>query len=1353
MANMANVIHMEPFAAEANNPAEAWAEWRRSFELFETAVKYNKEDDETRTAFLLSIIGKSSLKEYLTFTFPALAAGQTRTVKEVLDKFDEHYKPYRNVTLATFVFNNIVQKQSQNFDSFVTEVKLQGDQCEFGAAYDRNVKDRIIQGLREDVLRERLLREGMLTLQKTIEICKSAELSKLHSIAMTQSSTSMQIDAINYNKGKREQNNYPAKHHSQNNYSAKHHSQNNYPAKHHNQNNYSIKQEYQSNYQPKHQNSYSNQHSSNKQSQRPCSRCGSRHLPRQCPAYGKPCNNCAMQNHFAIVCRQPKQTANKHRQVSTIESIESNIAYIGSLTTGNNFDFIQQIIVNNHPINFKLDTGAQVNVLSTSILNDLCDSPLLKSSTISVCTYSGESLPVVGECMLKCVVNDKCRLLKFIIVNLDVQPVLGASACVELHLIQRINGVDIQSSNPSEVIEEFKDVFEGIGRLPGKHRIMLHDNATPVIAASRKVPLALEQKVQDELARMIQDGIIEKVTKPTDWVNPVVIVPKKDNTIRICLDPRHLNKFIRRQHYQIPSQDQLLSKLKGSRIFSLVDAKNAFYHIQLDDESADLCTFITPFGRYRFLVMPFGLSCAPEVFQMAMDTLFENYPEINPYFDDIILHSETMNDHCKQLRTVLQIARQNGLKLNKNKVQLAVPKLQYLGHIVSVAGLSPDPKKVQAISDYPTPQNKQELMRFLGMATYLMKFVPQFSQETSVLRSLLKQDTHWIWDATLEKAFLRVKQLLQTKPVLQFFDRNQPVLLSVDASSFGLGGVLLQSNKPVAYTSATLLDAQTRYSQIEKELLAVVHACEHFHYYVFGKEILIQTDHKPLLGLIHKPFDAISPRLQRLLLRLQRYSFKLTHVPGKELVIADALSRAPLPEDPVSTTDIDQVHLMVSVIVHASQSRLDDIRKATESDPELKAVQQYILNGWPQKRHSVDVQARSFLNCQSELYIEDGFICRGQRLVIPKSCRKDILQYLHVGHRGIVTCKNLARQSLYWPGLSTEIENMVSNCAICQQNQKQNTKEPLLDRKLADRPWQKVAIDFFHLSSVTYIMIIDYYSKYIEIQHLHQTTAPSVINALKASFARFGIPEEIVSDNGPPFDSTTFTQFCKEWDIFFNPSSPGFPRSNGQVERCIQTVKSSLTKAVQDQNDVHLVLMEYRNAPMDGMPSPAEILMGRRIRTIVPTLPSQLNPHYDCKQVKERLEYRQQRQHKYDHSSKSLTPLQLNQQVLFRHQNKWWRGEITTVGPQPRSYIITAENGRQYRRNRFHIKPFKSTQTVMPKSTVEDLFTTQSSVHPNQQSSVVPQTSPASQGHSSNEPAKNVTRCGRTIKPPQRFTE
>ena len=238
----------------------------------------------------------------------------------------------------------------------------------------------------------------------------------------------------------------------------------------------------------------------------------------------------------------------------------------------------------------------------------------------------------------------------------------------------------------------------------------------------------------------------------------------------------------------------------------------------------------------------------------------------------MLVPSKDTESHCTHLQEALKVARDGNLHFNKKKLQLAVPRLKYLGHIISSRGVEVDPQKVEAISSFPSPSNKQELLRFLGMATYLLKFVPHLSEETRQLRDLLRITSTWHWDASTEQQFNRVKQLLSNTPVLVYFDSNKHVQLSVDASSYGLGGVLLQEGKPVAYTSATLNDTQQRYAQIE-ELLAIVYACEHFHYYVYGHAFEVQTDHKPLLGLMKKLYGQISPRLQR---QVQRYHYSVT---------------------------------------------------------------------------------------------------------------------------------------------------------------------------------------------------------------------------------------------------------------------------------------------------------------------------------------------------------------------------------------------------------------------------------------------------------------------------------------------
>ncbi|GFU08455.1 retrovirus-related Pol polyprotein from transposon 17.6 [Nephila pilipes] len=438
-------------------------------------------------------------------------------------------------------------------------------------------------------------------------------------------------------------------------------------------------------------------------------------------------------------------------------------------------------------------------------------------------------------------------------------PILGLEACRELGLIQRLNMIyKSPIETPELILKEFADVFTGTGRLNRIVKIKLKENSVPHVAAPRKVPLAIHNKVKEELNNMVEAGIISKVEEPTELVSNMVVIDSLKK-LRICLDPRPLNEAIQRPHYPIPTANALVTKLQG--------------------------------------VLPFGLNSAPEEFQKAMDEIYEEDEDINPYFDDIALGSSTVEEHCRLLSQTLLKARKANLKFNELKTQLSQTSVNYLGHVLSDEGIKPDPKKIKAIEQFATPNCKEDLQRFLGMVTYLAKFTPHLSNLTHNLRQLLKKDSMWIWDANTERDFELIKQAIMKSACLKYFDKNKEVTVSVDASKNGLGAVLLQESQPVAYGSASLTQTQQRYDQIEKELMAVIYGLEHFNYYTYGRIVTVQTDHKPILGLSKKPYDTISPRLQRMLLRLNKYNIQLEYVPGKNLVIADALSRAQ------STTD------------------------------------------------------------------------------------------------------------------------------------------------------------------------------------------------------------------------------------------------------------------------------------------------------------------------------------------------------------------------------------------------------------------------------------------------------------------
>ena len=501
-----------------------------------------------------------------------------------------------------------------------------------------------------------------------------------------------------------------------------------------------------------------------------------------------------------------------------------------------------------HPT-FKIDTGAQCNVMSIETYQQVTSQPLQKSHTRLI-TFSGHKIKSHGRARLLCEHKNRYTVAEFEIVK-GCQNVLGLKTITDMKLVKRINAL----STTETIIEEYADVFTGLGCVTNTlHHIKLDPAHTPVVHPPRRVPAAMRQKVKDELERMERLEVIERVHEPTDWVNSMVTATKSNGKLRICIDPRDLNKAIKREHYPMPTIEDVLTRIPKAKVFSVLDATSGYWQIQLDESSAKLCTFNTPFGRYMFKRLPFGVSSAQDVFQAIMTDIFGDIEGVEVVVDDLLIWAENDEQHDTILRKTLDRARQRNLKLNRDKSQIKQDKISYIGHVLSEEGLAPDPSKVEAIATMQTPGNKDDLQRFLSMATYLGKFIPNLSQIAAPLRALLSDNTDWNWGTEQEKSFATLKKIVTEAPVLKFFDQHKPVKISVDASSKGMGAVLLQDESPIAYASKSLTQCQQNYAQIEKELLAIVFGCTRFHDYIYGiPNVEVETDHKPLESILKKP--------------------------------------------------------------------------------------------------------------------------------------------------------------------------------------------------------------------------------------------------------------------------------------------------------------------------------------------------------------------------------------------------------------------------------------------------------------------------------------------------------------------
>ena len=1074
-----------PFSFEGN-VSQGWKTWQKHFQFFLTATESDGKSDKIKTSILLTCIGPKGRDIYETFTFEQDT--DKLKLKPVLEKFTSYCNPRMNITILRHKFFTYKQVEGQSFNDFVTELKKRGSECEFGELTTSLTKDMIVCGVADNTLRERLLRDGDLTLEKAIAAGHAAEETKRHAQELKEHQESADLHKVNRSKD----------------------NQSRRPDKKSKQPDNTINK---------------------------CKFCGGSHQRGKCPAYGKRCYKCHRKNHFEACCPEKEVnsvaeknnpipsssdhddefyidvvtsassspiTSNSSTNLFTQAGSESSEASVFTVNDTES-DWSVTLEMNGSDVTFKIDTGAQCNVIPKHLLQKFSPKPKIKPATIKLSAYNGTSIPVSGKCIGKLKLKDRTVNVLFIVVDSDSVPILGLNTSVKLNLIKQTYQISKNVQFAVPIQEEFSDCFGEIGCLPRVHHIEIRDDVKPVITPVRKVPFALKPKLKKELKRMVDLEIIEQVEKPTDWVNALAMVSKPNGDLRICLDPRHLNKAIKRQHHRLPTAEEIISEMAGACYFSKCDASSGYWQVKVDDESADLLTFGTPFGRYRFKRLPFGIHSASEVFQAEVASIIANLTGCINSQDDIIVWGTTREEHDARLRSVLTRIRTSGLKLNRRKCIFAATSLTFLGHTLSPEGVQPDPSKVEAIIQMPLPESKSDLQRFMGMVNYLGKFIPNLSHVTAPLRQLLKKDVLFNLQQTQLNAISEIKRLITSPPCLKFYDPNLPTRLRPDASQDGLGALLEQNHKttdgdqwfPIAYASRALLPYEKNYAQIEKETLSIVFGVERFHEYLYGRHFTVINDHQPLKSIFNKSITQCPPRIQRFFMKLQKYDFDLEYAPGKTMVVSDALSRAFI--DSNSSPELDEsdiIHHVHSVIASLpiSTARLTQLQNETASDPVLQQLKQFTLTGWPQQTQQIPPAVKPYFAIRGEITYNEGLLLKGQRIIIPTSLRPSMKEIIHQGHNGIARCKSRARQSIFWPGMNSEIDDFVSRCPHCLTHRNQLQKETLIQHNVPEVPWTKVASDLFALYGHDYVIIADYTSKYIEIERLTDKSSQSVIN-------------------------------------------------------------------------------------------------------------------------------------------------------------------------------------------------------------------------------------------------------------------
>lgn len=1252
----------------------------------------------------------------------------------IIEKLRGHFVPKSNVLYERFLFNSASQLANESVDQFLTRIRKMASSCEFGTLQDSLLRDRLVIGTSDEPCRERMLREMPVPdLERCLNMLRSSEASRTYKEAIAGKTVTVNQVCRSKKPQNKQRQPQPNGRHDAKQTSAKH-------TKHRGQ--------------PK-----------------PDSKCtycgGSPHDRKFCPAKNAVCHKCKRRGHFGAAC-----LSNAVNEVINTEPIlipDPDGLYEIAAPTGEFWS--ANVKVDGWTTTFKMDSAAKGTILSDQ-------TPWLKHVKLDINTREfhgagGVSLThlVLGQLDATLEIGNRTYRERLYVMRGQHHNLLSKKACQALKLLIPGNGVYTVEVKPSPIastpstpdfLAEFPQLFgenPGLLKIPPV-KIRLKADAQPFcLYTPRKVAHPILPRLKQKLESMDRMGITAPVQGPSEWCAGMVAPLKKNGEPRICVDLTALNKSVLREIHPMASVDSNLAKLCGGKIFTKLDANAAFWQAPLHESSQDLTTFITPFGRRKFLRLPYGIRSAPEIYQKIVSEMLEGLPGVVIHMDDVLVFGGSVEEHNQRVRAVLQRMLDKGMTLNKEKCEFSRPSVTFLGHVVSERGIEADPEKVRAVKDFPAPTCIQELQRFNGMVNQLAKFTAPLAKVNEPLRQLLRRDSTWLWDSPQEKAFQAVKDLLISSEVLAHYDPGRSCIIAADACGEGLGGVLLQQDsqgvrRPIFYASRSLTDTEKRYAVIEKEALAATWACEKFSDYITGNTLTVETDHRPLVPLLSSTdLSKLPPRILRFRLRIMKYSPDVKYVQGSKQLTADALSRAPTssPEakDINFVQEVEDFKDSLIKQIAVSDRRLQEILEAQQSDAICQEVKKYVLNGWPPVQPHKPI-LQPFYEKREHLSVEKDLLLYDTRLVVPQSLQLAILEALHEGHLGMNKCKGRAMNTVWWPGITKQVEAMCAKCVTCMVH-RPVPREPLIPYAFPDEaPWTRVGTDLFEFAKETYVIVVDYTSRWFEFRKLAATSSLHVIAAIQAIFATHGIPKVVVSDNGPQYSCGEFENFARNWGFIHVTSSPRHPMSNGEAERAVQTTKNILKKNV--KGDLNRALLAYRSAPLQNGLSPSEILMNRRLRTTLPVLSGNLVPSVtDLRKVAEKeARYREgyARNHDRRHKVIQMPVLEPGDRVFVKDQGRYGTVEVPLA--QPRSYRITTDAGTRIQRNR---KDLVHTGTHNP---APPALQNSGSKEQNKRNEIISTEISAERNvDTRSDPTKSprMSSFGRPIKTPSRFNE
>ncbi|XP_062715403.1 uncharacterized protein K02A2.6-like [Aedes albopictus] len=869
------------------------------------------------------------------------------------------------------------------------------------------------------------------------------------------------------------------------------------------------------------------------------------------------------------------------------------------------------------PIEFLIDSGADVNVLCGKDWDELkreAESGTASYGTrdqlnkTNVCSYATTKPMTVERAIHALVRVVGCDgpgiLADFIVVRDGRRSLLGRSTASDLGLLAV--GLSVSSCEQTSRSKIFP-------KMPGVVvKFSIDKTIPPVRNAYFNVPAAFRQAAKQRLAEMEERDIIEKVTTAPKWISGMSAVPKGKNDFRLVVNMRAANRAIKREYYRMPLIDDMKVKLHGAKYFTKLDLSDAFYHLELSPESRDLTTFISENGMFRFKRLMFGVNCAPEVFQRVMTQLLKDVENVVVYIDDILIFARTLAELRKTVATVLQILRKHNLTLNLSKCEFDRTHVKFLGHEGDERGFHVDKEKVKSIENFRNPRTASELRSFLGLASFISPYIQNFADITSSLWTVATTKT-WKWSPEQQRDFETVKnKISHCVTALGYFAEHDKTILYTDASPNALGAVLVQEDnkampRVISFASKALTSTEKRYAQNQREALGAVWGVEHFSYFLLGRHCVLRTDAQGVAFILNRSRESSKRALTRAdgwALRLSPYSYDVEYVRGRDN-IADPSSRLynahDEPFDELSSPwEIACVESNCFEFLTESE-----VQEATAEDQLLQQVIGAIESGsWPKSLWK-------YQSVSEDLSVLNGILIKRGCLVIPESLRKKALDVAHSGHPMAAKMKSILRERVWWPGITVDAEEWVEACQACATTGRPERPTPMKRSFAPKTAWQTIALDFngpyAKLGGISILVVVDYRSRYLIARPIKSTSFVHTKQILENIFEREGYPQNIKTDNGPPFNSEDYRAYCRERGINAIFSTPLFPQQNGLVEGYMKLVNKAMATSLScgtSYIDELRAAVDAHNAAAHTVTKvpPEEVMMGRKIRRRLPLL-------------------------------------------------------------------------------------------------------------------------------------------------------